>query len=132
MGAWRSFRFTLDHSGGVENGDLLLVQKTVGKVFIGDIVLDSHGCKVDPQHLDFGEECVLIYHAEKTIVEKQTGSGQAALPGDKVYWSGVHGDGVTPIYASNLYWIGIFTEPADADDHEAEIDLLGNKATLLE
>jgi hypothetical protein len=132
MGDWRSFRFTLSHSGGVQNGDLLLVQETVGQVFIGDIALDSHGCKVEPQHLDFGDECVLIYHADKTIVEKQVGSGQVFLPGDKVYWSGTHGDGVTPIYASGLYWIGIATEPADADDDEVEIDLLGNKATLLE
>jgi hypothetical protein len=131
MGDWRSFKFTVEHSGGVLTGDLLLVYDTAGVVIIGEPILDANGCApAADQHLDYGDEGVLIYHAEKIIVPKQVGSGQAALPGMKVYWSGVHGDAVTPVYGSGLYWIGIFTEPAAADDATAEIDLLGNKATL--
>lgn len=132
---WRSFRFICTDSAGLENGTLALIQETVGVIFVGAPVLDDQGCRVyaiGEDLVEFGEEGVLIYHAEKIIVPKIDGSGEAALPGDKAYWSGVNGTGVSPNYTSGWYWIGIFTEPADADDTEAEIDLLGNKATLLE
>jgi hypothetical protein len=131
MGDWRSFRFTVSSPGGIETGDLLMVQNTAGVVIIGEPIVDANGCAaIENQHLDAGDEGVLIYHAEKIIVCKQQGSGQAALPGDRVYWSGIQEECVTPVYASGLFWIGIFTEPAAADDATAEIDLKGDKASL--
>lgn len=135
MADWRSFKWTNTESADKVSGQLLLVQETVGVVFVGEPVLDAEGCRVYAVGEDavaFGEEGVLIYHAEKIMVEKLTGSGQDFLPGDKVYWSGVYGTGVTPIQTSGYYWIGIATEPADADDEQVEIDLKGDKATLLE
>jgi|WetSurSiteA1Bulk_404760.scaffolds.fasta_scaffold00047_28 hypothetical protein len=135
MSDWRSFKFTCTESVGLQVGFLALIQETVGVIFVGEPILDAQGCRVyaiGEDLVEFGEEGVLIYHAEKIIVPKTAGSATAFLPGDKVYWSGTYGDGVTPTQASGLYWIGIATEPATDDDTEVEIDLLGNKATLLE
>jgi hypothetical protein len=108
------------------------VQETAGVVFVGKAKYDADGCKVDPPAYEYGEEAVLIYHAEKIIVDKIAGNGERALPGEKAYWSGVYATGVSPVKQSGWYWIGIFTEPALEDDTEAEIDLKGDKATLLE
>lgn len=132
MGDWRSFKFTVAQSGGVEDGKLILIVDTVCVCFLGEPILDSQGCRVDPQVVAVGEECVGIYHAEKIRVAKQTGSGNAFLVGQKVYWSGVYGDAVSPIYTSGYYWIGICVQPADEDDEYVVIDLKGDKATLLE
>jgi hypothetical protein len=132
---WRSFRFICTESAGLKNGLLALIQETVGVIFVGNPILDNRGCRkydVGEDVVEYGEEGVLFYHAEKITVQKEAGSGQAALPGDKAYWSGVYGAGVTPVQTSGYYWIGIFTEPAAADDETAEIDLKGDKATLLE
>lgn len=135
MGDWRSFKFTCTESAGLQLGFLALIQETVGVIFIGEPILDDQGCRVYPvgeDLVEFGEEGVLIYHAEKIIVPKTAGSGTAFLPGDKVYWSGVYGTGVTPTFDTGRYWIGIATEPAADADTEVEIDLKGDKATLLE
>jgi len=131
MGDWRSFKFIVTVSAGLIHGDLTLIQETVGSVFIGRPVLDVNGCTL-PLVAAVGEECVLIYHAEKILVDKLTGSGEVFLPGDKVYWSGVTGTGVSPVYTSGWYWIGICVQPADADVLTVVIDLKGDKATLLE
>ena len=120
-GDWRSFKFTLDDSGGklgikdaISDGSsyLYLVQDTVGAVL---------------ESADDGEEAVLIYHAEKIMVPKLTESSDIFLPGDRVYWDPTTRL-VTPTYSSGNYWIGIATEPADADDTYVEIDLKGDRA----
>jgi len=73
-----------------------------------------------------------IYHCEKIVVNKVTGTAYAFAAGDKVYWSGVDGDPVTPVYRSTFWWIGIATEAAGAFDETVEIDLKGDKATMTE
>jgi hypothetical protein len=97
-------------------------------VFLSEPPLDAHGCVKDPP-VEYGDEFVLVYHIEKVMVPKEA---VTCLKGQKAYWSGVTGDGVTNAGSSGLYWIGIFTEDAATADTQAEIDLLGNKATLLE
>jgi len=132
MGDWRSFKYDVAETAGNEGGKLVLVEDTVAVVHIGKLILDSKGCPLDPQVYEFGEEGVAIYHAEKIVVEKATGQGQAALVGQKVYWSGVYGDPVTVVKTSGQYWIGIVAQPAAADVATVVIDLKGDKATLLE
>ena len=123
MGDWRSFKFTVDDSAGVvgikdarEDGVsyLYLIQETVGAVL---------------ESADDGDEAVLIYHAEKIVVPKATESTDVFLPGDRVYWDPTTRV-VTPTYDSGYYWIGIATEPADADDEYVEIDLKGDRAEV--
>lgn len=116
MGDWRSLKFTVGVSAGYSQYDIVLIQETVGVVYFAAV--------------DYGDEAVLIYHAEKIIVDKLTGTGESFLPGDKVYWSGVAGTGVSPNFTSGWYWIGIATEPAAEADTTVEIDLKGDKATI--
>lgn len=131
MGDWRSFKFTHALTGiTAEEGKLYLIQETVGLLFT-DITYDSEGCK-EALTRAVGDECVLVYHIEKVMVYKWTKTGYLFLPGDKVYWSGVQGDPVTPFYRSGFYWIGIATEPASESDTMVEIDLKGDKATVGE
>lgn len=129
MGDWRSLRATCADSGGHHEGDLVLLNDTVGLVFLSVPPLDANGAVKDPP-VQYDDEYVLVYHIEKVIVEKTTAA--AAHKGDKVYWSGVNGAGVTCLHASGLYWIGIVTEDAAQLATEVEIDLKGDKATLLE
>jgi len=129
MGDWRSFKFTHAQSGvTMKLGYLYLIQETVG-VLLLDIQYGSDGCKLDSE-ITIGDEGVLIYHAEKIMVYKNTGTGESFLPGDKVYWSGTAGDPVTPTWATGYYWIGIATEPAGESATLVEIDLKGDKATI--
>jgi hypothetical protein len=128
MGDWRSFKFTVDQSGGVEGvleaitsdvpGDrhsfLYLVNDTVGEVLESAAV---------------GEEAVLIYHAEKELVPKETESTDIFLPGMRVYWNPATRL-VTPTYDSGYFWIGICTEPAAAEERYVEIDLKGDHAEV--
>ena len=118
MGDWRSFKATCNVSGGYSQYDIVKVQETVGVVYFEDV--------------EYGKEFVLIYHAEKILVDKNYATGESFLPGDKVYWSGTDGDPVTPNYTTGYYWIGIATEPADEFDTVVEIDLKGDKASLTE
>lgn len=129
MGDWRSFKFTHDESGVTySEGELYKIQDTIGVLFL-DIQYDSEGNKKD-KTIGIGDEGVLVYHIEKVIVDKEAGSGLAFSPGDKVYWSGVQGAGVTPVYQSGYYWIGIAVEAATAEATEVKIDLKGDKATV--
>ena len=120
-GDWRSFKFTVDDSDGVlgikdaiSDGSsyLYLVQDAVGAAL---------------ESADFGDEAVLIYHAEKIMVPKMVESTDIFLPGDRVYFDPTTRT-VTPTYDSGYYWIGMATEPADADDTYVEIDLKGDHA----
>lgn len=128
MGDWRSLAFTVDETAGLTHGQLFLLGDTVGMIFIGEPVLDANGC-AQALVAALGVETTLIYHAEKIMLPK---AAQVTFhEGDKIYWSGIHGAGVTT-HASGLYWIGIAVAPAAAADTEVKADLLGNKATLLE
>lgn len=123
MGDWRSFKFTVDVSAGVkgikdarEDGVsyLYLIQDTVGAVL---------------ESADFGDEAVLIYHAEKIMLPKAVTSSDVFLPGDRIYFDPTTRL-VTPTYDSGYYWIGIATEPAAAADEYVEIDLKGDRAEV--
>ena len=138
MGDWRSFKFINITGGTLTEGYLCLIQETAGLLFL-DIRYDSAGCKeaktittydADDDAEDYTG--VLIYHAEKILVPKEAGTGLSFLPGDNVYWTGVHADGVTPTYAAQgaKYWIGIAVEAAGIAATEVLIDLLGNKNTI--
>jgi len=131
MGDWRTLKAVCADSNGHDVGDLVLIEDTVGLVFLSVPPLDADGCLKDPA-VQFEDEFVLVYHIEKVIVAKESGSTEAAAKGQKVYWSGTNGDPVTTVWTSGYYWIGIVTEDADATATEVEIDLKGDKATLLE
>lgn len=118
-GDWRSFTAVCENANGHSQYDLVMVQDTVGMVYFETAVV-------------FGATFYPIYHCEKIIVDKWTGTAYAFTAGQKVYWSGIDGDGVTPVYRSTYYWIGIATEAAGAFDETVEIDLKGDKATVTE
>ena len=123
MEDWRTFKFVCEDSAG-QNGvkdalaagdpDLYLINDTVG------IILET---------VDFDEEAVLLYHAEKVMVMKAQGQGEEFDPGDRVYWDPTTRL-VTPTYNSGYFWIGIATEPAGISDEFVEIDLNGNHAEV--
>ena len=128
MGDWRSLKFTVDVSAGV------LGMKKVAEDFLDGVytsflylVEDTVGAVLESA--DYGEEAVLIYHAEKIIVPKSVGSGLTFAPGQRVYWDPATRF-VTPTYDSGYYWIGIATEPSGADDRGVEIDLKGDHAEV--
>ena len=118
-GDWRTFTAVCENALGHVQYDIVMVQNTVCVVYFETTVA-------------FGATFYPIYHCEKIIVDKWAGTAYAFTAGDKVYWSGVDGDGVTPVYRSTYYWIGIATEAAGALDTTVEIDLKGDKATVTE
>jgi len=123
MGDWRTFKFVCEDSVGQLGikdaqaaGDpyLYLINDTVGAL---------------SESIDYGEEGVLYYHAEKIMVMKDTGGGESFDPGDRVYWDPATRL-VTPAYDSGYFWIGIATEPAGETDDFVEIDLKGDHAEV--
>ena len=125
----RSFKFTHAISGlTMSEGLIYKVEDTVG-VLILDIQYTAAGCK-DAKTITEDDEGVLIYHAEKIKVCKYARTGYSFLPGDKVYWSGIQGACVTPIYQSGFYWIGICVWPAGESEATVIIDLKGDKASV--
>jgi hypothetical protein len=128
MGDWRSFKFTVDTSAGVVGIlDALKTDAVGARVSFLYLVEDTVGAVLESA--DVGDEAVLIYHAEKIMVPKAITSTDVFLPGDRVYWDPATRI-VTPAYDSGYYWIGIATEPADADDRYVEIDLKGDHAEV--
>jgi len=133
MGDWRSFKFTMTEAGPWTEGLLYMVRDTVG-VLLLDIQYTAAGCK-KAKTIVVDEEGVLIYHAEKIIVNKEVGC--VFLPGDKVYWGSSAGGApqggpVESVYQSGEYWIGICVQAAGASDTTVKIDLKGDKATAFE
>lgn len=125
----RSFKFTHAISGlTMTEGQIYKVEDTVG-VLILDIQYSSAGCK-EAKTIVEDDEGVLIYHAEKIQVPKRARTGDAFLPGDKVYWSGVQGAAVQPVYQSGFYEIGRCVWAAAATDTTVIIDLKGDKASI--
>lgn len=128
MADWRSFKFTCDQTGGMEGIKDAQADDAVGDRHsylyrVGDTV----GALLET--IDFGDEGVLVYHAEKIMVPKMIESTDVFLPGNRVYWDPATRL-VTPTYAATYFWIGIATEPAVAADLRVEIDLNGNKAEV--
>lgn len=131
MGDWRSFKFTHAISGlTMTEGELYMVQHTVGVLLLG-IQYGTQGEK-EAKTITEDDEGVLIYHAEKIMVDKFVRTGSAFLPGDKIYWSGVQGDPVHPWHRSADWWIGICVWPASDTDTRVMIDLKGDKASTTE
>jgi len=129
-GDWRSFKFTHAESGVTyEEGQLYKIQDTVGVLML-DIQYGSQGEKLDKE-ITIGDDGVLIYHAEKIMVDKLTGTGESFSPGDKVYWSGSQGTSVTPNSSSGYLWIGICVKAATEGDTQVMIDLKGDKPTTV-
>ena len=123
MGDWRSFKVTVDISAGY-TGILDGIDAGTSYMYL---VNDTVGCALESA--DFGDECVLIYHAEKIMVPKKTESTDVFAVGERVYWDPTTRT-VTPDYDSGYYWIGIATEPAVAADLYVEIDLKGDRAEV--
>ncbi|MFW6124463.1 MAG: DUF2190 family protein [Acidobacteriota bacterium] len=118
-GDWRSLTATCVVSGGHSQYDIIKIGDTVCVVYFEESV-------------DLGDVFYPIYHCDKIMLDKQTGTGESFKAGDKVYWSGTNGDPVTSVYQSGYYWIAIATEDADEDDELVEVDLKGDKASLTE
>ncbi len=128
---WRSFRFTHAISGLTMTEALIYrIQETVG-VLILPIQYGSQGEKSAKTIVE-DDEGVLFYHAEKIMVYKYVRTGYSFLPGDKVYWSGIQGASVTPIYQSGFYWIGICVRAASETATRVMIDLKGDKVSQTE
>ena len=128
MGDWRTFKYTVDISAGVKGIKEAAEDDVLGaRVSFLYLVQDTVGAVIESA--DFGDEAVLFYHAEKIVVPKMTESTDIFLPGDRVYWDPTTRL-VTPTYDSGYYWIGIATEPADADELYVEIDLKGDHAEV--
>jgi predicted RecA/RadA family phage recombinase len=126
QGDWRSFKFTCDVSAGVVGTmDMVTDNTAAARVTNMYLVNDTVGCVLEAA--DYGDEAVLIYHAEKIVVPKDTDSTDVFLPGDRVYW-----DPATRLckatYDSADYWIGIAVAAADADVMYVMIDLKGDHA----
>ena len=115
----RTFSAICSNANGHSQYDIVKIVDTVCVVYFETAVI-------------LGATFYPIYHCEKIVVDKRVGTAYACVAGGKVYWSGVDGDPVTPVYQSTYYWIGIFTEPAGAFDATVEIDLKGDKATVTE
>ena len=127
-GDWRSLKFTVDISAGVR-GMLDVANDFIAGVYTSFLYLVEDTVGAVLESADFGDEAVLMYHAEKIMVPKMVGSTEIFLPGMRVYWDPVTRF-VTPNYDSGYYWIGIATEPSGANDRGVEIDLDGNHAEV--
>ena len=123
MGDWRTFKFTVEETDG---WDGIADARAAGTSWLY-LVQDAVGALLETTA--FGDEGVLVYHAEKIKVPKLTESTDIFLPGDRVYWDPTTRC-VTPTYDSAYYWIGMATEPAAAADSEVEIDLKGDHAEV--
>lgn len=127
-GDWRSAKAPCDVSAGWEGVKTARDADALGArhSFLYQID-DSVGAVLDD--VDFGEEGVVIYEAEKCMVPKSTGSTDVFAVGSRVYWDPTTRL-VTPTYDSAYLWIGMATEAADADDLYVEIDFNGNLAQV--
>lgn len=125
-GDWRSFKFTMIEAGPWTEGQLYIVQETVG-VLLLDIQYTAAGCK-KAKTIVVTDEGVLVYHIEKIIVDKVAGTGLAFLPGDDVFMDlAVQGSSVSPTDGGGTWRkIGICVRAAAELDTEVMIDLKGD------
>ncbi len=128
MGDWRSFKFTAEVTAGLEGIATAVADDAAGaRHSYVYLVNDTVGAVLEDA--DFGDEAVLIYHAEKILVPKMIATADVFAPGDRVYWDPTTRL-ATPTYDSGYYWIGIATEAAAASDLRVEIDLKGDHAEV--
>lgn len=111
-GDWRSF-LTTAPSGGVVGGNMNKIQDTVG------VYMKSEAA---------GSDVAFIYHAEKILLPKKTGTGESFSKGAKVYYD-PSAKNVSPNSGSGRLWIGIATEDANTAATTVEVDFKGDKAT---
>jgi len=124
-GTYKSLEFTYDGSDPLNNGHLYKLNNTVGRILVADKIITTGpnaGCR-DTLDVENGEIGVLCYNCEKIRVPT---AGLVWLPGQAVYWDGVHGNGVTNVFGSGVLWIGICVEAAAVTDDNVLIDLHGN------
>lgn len=122
-GDWRSIFTTYDLSTVLDHGELYKLNNTVGVVFVHDKINALTGCQ-EALTVEYGEDLVLIYQAEKMTLPKA--AGVALNVGQAVYWDGVSGNGVTGTWQTGYLWIGIVTQDAAAGDARVQCDLHGN------
>ena len=131
MGDWRSFKFTHEEVGVTYTEGLIYkIEDTIG-ILLLDIQYNTDGSKKAKTIVE-DDEGVLVYHIEKVIVDKVTTTGTACKPGDKIYWSGVQGAAVTPVYVQGYYWVGICVKAAAESDDEVMVDFKGDKASVTQ
>ncbi len=125
-----TFKYTNESGLTQTEGELYLIQETVGVLYL-DIQYDSDGAKA-AKTIEDGDEGVLIYNAEKILLDKAATTGSAFSPGDKVFWPGTPGANVTNTWQSGYYWIGVCVKAASDTDTTVMTDLKGDKATLTD
>jgi hypothetical protein len=129
-GDWRSFYFTSERSEPYVNGNLILVNDTVGIIFVDSDLSDTTGVNENtPPQSEIDEDVVIIYAAEKIRLPKAVVDMEV---GDNLYFSGDEGGTVTNTYASGYWKIGIVVKAADADDDYVVADLHGQHAVQAE
>ena len=117
MADWRVFEWTVDVS----------VTKTGTYTYkIEDTIAILH--LPSNESISIGEAGVFIYHAERIMIRKKTGSGEIFAIGQKVYVD-LTDMLVTPHSPDNGLWIGICVRAAAMNDVRVMIDLKGDKAT---
>ena len=124
-GDWRSFKFTCEETAGFLGAK---AAQAAGSSWLY-LVQDTVGAQLED--VAFGDEGVLIYHAEKIMVPKANDSLDVFLPGQEVWWNPTTRL-VTAIADTGNLLIGIATEPALAADDFVEIDLDGANANYFE
>lgn len=128
MADWRSVKPECDVSAGWEglktagDADVLGARHSAFYQF-----QDSIGAVLDD--VDFGNEGIVIYAAEKILAPKETGSLEVFAIGDRAYWNPTTRL-FTRTYDSTYLWCGMATENAGADDLEVEIDFFGHLAQV--
>lgn len=127
-GDWRSIRAECDVSAGWEGVKTARDADAIGArhSFLYQFQ-DSVGAVLDD--VDFGDEGVIIYEAEKCMLPKETGSDQVFARGDRIYWNPVTRL-VTRAYESTYLWVGMATENADENDLYVEADFEGSHAEV--
>ena len=120
-GDWRSFKFLCDVTAGLLGAK---AAQLAGSSWLYQVE-DSVIALIDD--VDFGDQGVGIYHAEKIMVPKDTDSLDVFLPGQNVYWNPTSRL-VTAIADTGNLLVGMATEAALAADGFVEIDLRGQNA----
>lgn len=124
-GTYKPLEFTYTGSDPLGNGHLWKEGNTCGVIFVADKIITTGvnaGCR-DTLDVENGEIGVLVYNCEAINVPV---AGLVILPGEAIYWDGVHGNGVTNVFGSGVLWIGICKVACGATDTQVLIDLHGN------